>query len=466
MFSTFCPGAGPPSHWHHPKAINFDYTNLSHWIELARKIEEAKFDCFFWADFNGVHDTYKNSTAPAIELALQFPVADPVTLTAALVSVTQNLGFVFSANVIQTHPTEFSRRVSTLDHLSNGRIGWNIVASFQKSAWQNLGYDDVEPHAVRYRRAEEYVNVLYKLVEGSWEDGAVVRDVATGIFGDPSKVHPIGHKGEFYRVPGIHGVEPSPQRVPVLFQAGSSSNGRDFSARHSEAIFFVGNGDNPLPTFANFRRDMVQRLKGFGRKPTDLQFFVGRNYVIGSTEEEARRKDRELQQFLRDTEYVTAYMSSIMGVDFSQVDMDKPFGDFQSDAIQGLFRQVAESYPDKQGTFRDVAMVLALNRFVGTPDQAADEVETFLDAGVDGINYQQMTGTHEVYGFIDHVCPVLKKRGLMQSEYAPGTFREKLFAGTESESGPLLNERHPAAQFRARKDAEARTGAALAESTG
>lgn len=450
MFSSFCPAAGPPNLWYHKDSVDFDYLNLQHWIKLAKDLEEAKFDCIFWADHSGLHDTFRNSYAPALELALQFPIADPMLLAAALASSTTNLGLTVSANVIQHHPYVFARKLATLDHLLGGRLSWNVVTSFQKTAWQNQGFEAVEPHPVRYARGEEYLDVIYKLLEGSWEDDAVVRDMTKHVYADPSKVHEIHHHGEFYKVPGINTVEPSPQRTPFLFQAGSSKEGRDFSANNAEAIFIFGTAENTLASMKPTIADMAQRLIACGRRPSDLLIFAGRNYILGSTEEEAKRLDLEIQQMHRESDYCPAYMSSMMGVDLGKIDLDTPIGEFETDAVQGPFKMLADSAPSKQSTFRDVALSISGNRFVGTPEQAADEIEEWYDAGIRGINYQQMTGVGEVYNFINEVCPILKKRGLMQTEYAPGTMREKLFAGTDSPSGPTLNDRHRAAAYRHR----------------
>ncbi len=447
MFGTLTPAPSPPSHWHHPKAIDFDYLNLDHWISLARALEDAKFDCLFWADHTGVHDTFGDSYESALQLSLQFPIGDPILLAAALASSTSELGFAFSANVIQHHPYIFARMLTTLDHFSRGRIAWNVVTSFQKSAWANLGHDQVEPHAMRYGRAEEYIDVIYKLVEGSWEDGAVIRDAERRIFADPDKVHPIHHSSPLYQVPGIHSLEPSPQRLPVIFQAGGSDEGRDFAAKHAEAIFAATSGRNPVRSLRTLVDDMERRLKANGRTLSDVLFFPPRSYIVGSTEEEARRRYTETREMLLETDYCAAYTSSILGLDLSRIDLDKPIGDFKSDSVQGPLRSVIEG-ASGDITFRELTADMAGNAFVGTPEQAADEIEAYRDAGANGINFTQMTGVGEVYDFIEYVCPILRDRGLMQREYAPGTFREKLFAGTDSPSGPRVNERHPAAQFR------------------
>lgn len=443
-FTSFAPAGPPGAMWNHPKARNFDYTNLDHWIKLAQALEKAKFDGIFWADVSGVHDVYQGSYATAVREAMQFPIGDPLMLTAALAASTKELGFAFSANVIQDHPYAFARRLSTLDHLTRGRIAWNIVTSFQPSAWKNLGHDTVGDHGARYEQAEEYVTVLYKLLEGSWEEDAVVRDLDSRVFADPQKVHAINHEGKYFRIPGIHTNEPSPQRVPFLFQAGTSGDGRAFSAKNAEGMFVYAHTPEGAKKVID---DMKSRLVAEGRRPSDMQFFVHLNFIVGSTEEESQRKSKEADDYLSSEANIT-FSSSTMGTDLSAMDLDTPVGDFQTNALQGQFKALAEAAPNKAWTFREVVMSMTSSRIAGTPEQIADTIESWRAAGVNGINVGSVTGPDDTYDFLDHVVPVLQERGLMQKEYAPGTLREKLFFGSESPSGPRLNERHPAAGYR------------------
>ncbi|MFE2944568.1 NtaA/DmoA family FMN-dependent monooxygenase [Streptomyces sp. NPDC059255] len=440
-FTSFAPAGPPGPMWDHPKARDFDYLNIDHWVKLAQALEAAKFDGFFWADHSSVHDVYQSSYTTAVREAMQFPLGDPLSLTAALATSTKDLGFAFSANIIQDHPYAFARRLSTLDHITRGRIGWNVVTSFQPSAWRNLGHDQVGGHSARYEQAEEYLTVLYKLLEGSWEDDAVVRDLEERIYADPAKVHPIQHQGKYYNVPGIHTNEPSAQRVPFLFQAGTSKDGRAFAARNAEALFIFAHNPNAARSVIT---DVRSRFQELGRRTEDVLFFVHHNIVVGSTEEEAKRKSAEADEYLS-SEALLAFSSSTMGTDLSQIDLDSPVGNFETNALQGQFRALAEAAPDKSWTFREVVMAMTTNRIVGTPEQIADELEQWRDAGVRGINVGSITGPDDTYAFLEHAVPVLQERGLMQSEYGPGTFREKMFDGT---TGPRLNDRHPAARQR------------------
>lgn len=444
LFTSFAPAGAPGTSWDHPEAVGFDYLSLDHWIKLCKALEGAKFDAIFWADQSSAHDTYQGSWAATLREAVQFPLGDPILLVAALAGFTENLGFAFSANIIQEYPYGFARRLSTLDHLSKGRIAWNIVTSFQQATWRNFGHEARSAHGARYEQAEEYVTVLYKLLEGSWADDTVVRDTVNRIFADPSRVREIGHKGEHYSVPGIHTNEPSPQRTPVLFQAGSSDDGRQFASRNAEAMFIV----SKTPSAAQMViKDMRARLGNIGRLPSDILFFQHINFMVGATEEEALKRDAELSEFLKD-EVNLIFYSSTMGTDLSKIDIDKPIGDFQPDALQGTLKGMIEAIPNKALTFRDAMVLMTKNWLVGTPDQIADKLIEWQSAGIDGINVGFVTGMNDVYRFIEHVAPVLKDRGLMQKEYAPGTMREKLFANTLSASGPRLNDRHPGARYR------------------
>jgi len=442
--SCFSPGALQAS-WNHPQSTGFDYLNLDSWVKLAQALEDANFDAFFWADHLGVHDIFRSSYEDAVRNAMQYPVADPMILAATLAASTTNLGFAFSANVIQDHPYVFARRLSTLDHLTRGRIAWNIVTSFQPSAWRNLGHSQMRSHDSRYEQADEYVQVLYKLLEGSWEDDAVVRDLEKAVYADPGKVHPIEHEGQYYKVPGIQTVEPSPQRMPVLFQAGTSTAGREFAANNAEAIFMLPmDPAGARRTIDGIRAQFVE----CGRRASDALFFVSESVIVGSTEEEAKRKLEEFRAY-RHEDFDLIFASSNFGFDLSVVDPDTPIADLEFNAVQGQIRAFADSAPDKNLTLRDMAATLSANLLtVGTPEQIADKFEAWQAAGVNGINLASVGGYLDVYDFIEHVVPVLKKRGLMQKEYAPGTLREKLFAGTESPSGPRLNDRHPVSKFR------------------
>lgn len=423
LFTAFTPGGPLGTPWDHPGNRDFDYLSLRDQTRLAQALERGRFDGFFWADFSGVHDTYQNSPDAALKYAVQFPIADPMVLAAALAGATEHLGFGFSANMTQQHPYNFARRVATLDHLTDGRTGWNIVTSYQPSAWRNSGFHEMGTHANRYERATEYVDVVRKLLLESWDDDAVVRDYANSVYADPGKVHAIEHKGEFYSVPGIGLTEPSPQRMPVTFQAGTSDDGRAFASKYAEAMF-IG---SPTPeSAATLITDMSDRLKAVGRSREDMLFFQAAQVLLASTEREAEQKNDELDERLR-SESNIAFFSSTIGYDLSGVDLDVPLSEFPTESLTGTIKVMAESAPDKSWTVRDLARMLGSQRIIGTPEKIADELEKWsTEGGVDGINLNLMEGVQGTFDFIDHAVPVLQSRGLMQREYTQGTFREKL----------------------------------------
>lgn len=234
-----------------------------------------------------------------------------MVLISALAAATEHLGLVATSSVQTEHPFVHARRFSTLDHITRGRVGWNIVTSTRRSEARNLGLDDAAPHAERYAAAEEYAEVVYKLWERSWADGAVIRDRAAGRYSDETKVHAIDHEGPGYRVAGPHLAEPSPQRTPVLFQAGSSETGRTFAARHAEGTFIAAHDPHSA---AEVTADIRRRAVAQGRRPDDILFIQGLTFVVGATDDEAKRKSAEIDEWLSD-EAMLAHMSGTIGVD-------------------------------------------------------------------------------------------------------------------------------------------------------
>lgn len=430
-------------YWRHPLgARQRDFYKLAPWIELARAAERAKFDAIFFADTVGVYTLYQNSWHATAREGMQFPGHDAATLFSALGYVTDNLGLVITSSILQEHPFTFARKLSTLDHLTDGRIGWNIVTSHLQNAARNFGMDQLAEHDERYVWAEEYLDVVFKLWEGSWEDGALQADWKNNIYADPRKIHEINHIGKRYRVEGPHLVLPSPQRTPFLFQAGASDAGRNFAARNAEATYLAS---LTPASVKNDIEDIRTRVAGFGRNPgEDFLFLVSVVPIFGSTEDEARRKERELEDWLS-LDGLLAHLGETIGVDLGSIPLDTPVGDLPSDYVQGQIRALIAAEPDQKATFADLLRRrLKLRRSVGTPEQIADHLQLFVDAGVGGFNIVPTTPFGWVEDFADHVVPVLQKRGLMQRDYTPGTLREKLLPS----GGPFLPDHHPARKKR------------------
>ncbi len=444
IFNAFCMNA--LSHvyhglWRHPETRQRNFNDLSVWTDLARLLEEARFDGLFLADVMGVDPIHKGRPDIYIEQGIHFPSNDPSILVGALAGVTEHLGLMFTSSILQAHPVEFARRVSTLDHYTRGRIGWNIVTSANAAAAKLFGHDGLTQHDDRYQWAQDYVDAAYRLWEGSWENDAVLNDPAGGRYAHPARVHEIRHKGPRYTITGRHMSTPSPQRTPFLIQAGSSPSGRDFAARNAEATFIVSLSAEGARRAIS---DINGRLQSVGRKPGDILFFQGLSFVIGSTDDEACRKAREMDEWVNH-EALSAHVGRDLGVDFGSLDPDKPVRELDVQGLQGFTKFVEEANPGKVVRLRDLSTAMSYNgRIVGSPETIADRLRDWRDAGIDGVNiaYQTLPGSFE--DFARHVMPVLRKRGLAQESYAPGTLREKLFPGR----GPRLETGHPAAASR------------------
>jgi FMN-dependent oxidoreductase (nitrilotriacetate monooxygenase family) len=267
------------------------YNTLEYWQDLARTAERGKFDGIFLTDIVGVYDVYKGSPDPSIAHAVQVPVNDPLLVVPAMAAATPHIGFGVTSNLTYETPYLFARRVSTLDHLTRGRIGWNIVTGYLDSAARGMGLAKQAKHDDRYDTAEEYMEVVYKLWEGSWEDDAILHDRERRIYADPRKVHRVQHSGQHYRVDAIHLSEPSPQRTPVLYQAGASSRGKDFASKHAECVFLAGpTKENTRTTVADLRRRAAEQ----GRDPPIFWSFSAAPWSPGEPARKPRRTTRSI----------------------------------------------------------------------------------------------------------------------------------------------------------------------------
>jgi FMN-dependent oxidoreductase (nitrilotriacetate monooxygenase family) len=449
-FSMNCVSHIQQGLWIREDTRQTEYKTLAPWLELARILEDGGFDALFLADVIGLYDTYRGGAEVSIREGMQVPVNDPMLLIPAMATVTEHLGFAFTASILQSHPFTFARQLSTLDHLTAGRVAWNIVTSYLPNAAESLGLHDLPDHDARYDQADEYLDVVYQLCEASWEDDAVLVDRVNRVYADPAKIHPIHHRGQWYEVAGPHLSEPSPQRTPLLFQAGSSDRGREFAARHAECVFVLTNrralaaGRGPVP-------DTRARAVRYGRRPEDLRFYQGISPVVGGTEAEARAKaDGYLEQL--STEAGLAHLSGSVGVDLAAIDPDRPLETFDSKGMHGAVRALIESAPPGTRTFRDLAKANMAGQFlVGAPEQVAAVMEDFWRAGIDGFNIVYSTTPGTFVDFIDAVVPVLRERGLVRPGYEPGPLRQKLFGS------PRLPERHPGGAWRARRALTARS---------
>ncbi|MFW0793275.1 NtaA/DmoA family FMN-dependent monooxygenase [Gordonia sp. CPCC 205515] len=424
--------------WRRPDARQSDFNDVQTWIGLAKTLEAAKFDSMFFADVSGLYGDSDADYSVYVREGLQIPSNDPTVLVSALATHTSDIGLAVTSNVFQQHPTNFARQIATLDHMSNGRAAWNIVTGTQDNGYRNFGYRALEDHDERYRWAEEYVEVAYKLWEGSWDEGALLRDKDGSLHADPDKVHKIFHVGERYSVEGPFLPSPSPQRTPLLFQAGSSGAGRTFAARNAEAVFLVA----PTPQIAERQIQETRALAvAAGRDPKDVTFHQGLSFVIGATEREAQEKFAYYQQFVSTDGY--AAHTAIVDPDGRIYPSDTPLSAIQTNTAHGFLDHLRQHITDREPTVADLQIQRLRDAVVvGTPEQIADHLEAWQAAGVDGINVINWVIPGSFEEFADYVLPVLRERGLAQSEYAEGTLRRKLFGSDR------LSARHPAAAFR------------------
>lgn len=425
--------------WRHPEDQQGNFYTLDMWQDLVKVLERGCFDNIFFADVMGTDSAFGNSWDIYAEMGIHFPIHDPLSLAAALIPTTEHLGLTFTSSVVQEHPFNFAKRISTLDHLSGGRIGWNIVTGATTNASNNFGYDELIPHDERYAIGEEYTEVLYKLWEGSWEEGALRADKAGGVYADPNKIHKINHRGERFSVVGPHLTIPSPQRTPILFQAGASPVGRAFAARHAEATFVMCLTPDAMRTAT---KGMHELVRANGRDEDDLVMVQGMSFVVGSTEEEAKRKAAEQDEYLN-VDALAARVSRDLGIDLSGVHADQPLDTVKTEATQGIVALMREAVPDGRPKVSDLPLLYSV-RVVGAPEQIADEIEVWRDAGMGGINMAAQVLPRTDVDFVEHVVPELQRRGLAKREYLPGTLREKMFPGRPA----YINDRHPASRYR------------------
>lgn len=449
LFNAFdmnCVVHQSPGLWRHPRDRADRYIDLAYWTDLAKILERGKFDALFLADVLGVYDVYGGNTDTALREATQVPLNDPMLTVSAMASVTEHLGFGVTSTLSYEPPFTFARRMSTLDHLTKGRIGWNIVTGYLDSAARGVSGAASQPkHDTRYQIAEDYMALTYKLWEGSWEDGAVLRDRERGIFTDPTRVHRIQHDGEFFKLNAIHLSEPSPQRTPVLFQAGTSSKGRDFAARHAECVFMAA----PTKTVAkSYVADIRRRAADYGRDPRAIRIFNLTTAIVGRTPQEARDKHADYRRYVSHAGAL-ALISGWTGIDFSSYDLDEPIRYIRNEAVHSEVESFTTADPDRVWTVREVAEHVGIGGFgpllVGSAVEVADEMEAWIaETDLDGFNLAYVVTPETFADIADLLVPELQRRGRYKTEYAPGTLREKLFPGR----GARLAAPHPAAAVR------------------
>ncbi len=404
--------------WRHPSAQADGSTNLEFYKYQAQLAEKGRFDFLFIAD--SVYITEKSSP----HYLNRF---EPLTLLSALSAATSRIGLVGTLTVSYSEPYNAARQFASLDHLSSGRAGWNVVTSWLEGSAENFSKSEHYAHDVRYRLADEYLDVVQGLWD-SWEDGAFLRDKTSGVFFDPSKLNTLNHKGEFFQVKGPLNIARSVQGQPVIFQAGSSEDGKNFASKRADAIFV---GYENIEDAQRYYRDVKSRAVGFARDPEDLLVLPGINPIVGATEAEAERLYQERAALVSIENALSMLGRPFNDHEFSVYDLDAPFPDIGGSALQSnqsLVKKITAAARAEKLTLRQVALRFATPRgdFVGTPEQIADKFQAWLESGAsDGfVLWEPLPGQLQV--FIDTVVPILQARGIYRHDYEGETLRNHL----------------------------------------
>lgn len=406
--------------WRLPESDPFANTSLLHFTRLAQIAERGKLDSLFLADSPVLWNELGRRPGGTLE---------PTVLLAALVGATSRIGLIATASTTYNEPFNLARRFASLDHLSGGRAGWNIVTTAGVDAARNFNLDELPAHAERYARAAEFVEVSQKLWD-SWDDHAALADKERGVWGDDDKLYPPRHVGRHFKVAGPLNVPRSPQGYPLLVQAGSSDDGKQLAARFAEAVFTA---QQTLAEGQAFYRDLKARAATLGRDPDGVKVLPGLVPVIGDTEEEALRRERELEQLIK-PEYAKRQLAETLRLRPDELDLDKELpSDLPSeDAIQGAksrYTLTVELARREKLTVRQLIGRLGGGRghrtFAGTPEQVVTAMQEWWEAGAaDGFNVMPAVLPSGLEVFVDQVVPLLQRRGLFRTEYEGKTLRE------------------------------------------
>ena len=430
--------------WRHPANRKAEYRDIAYWIEHARAAERAMFDCVFFADLIGVAAGYGGNNDVALREGMHVPILDPAMVISAMAAATTRIGFGLTVSTTYESPFAHARRMSTLDHMTDGRIAWNVVTSYLPNANENFGVkSDQYNHDERYDLADEFMRVCYKLWEGSWEEDAVLRDRARGIYADPRKVHRIDHAGRYFSCAGPHLCEPSPQRTPMIFQAGSSGRGKSFAAAHAEVIF-VG-GRSQAAVAANVA-DVRAAVTAAGRAQDQVRVICDTGFIVARTDAEAQAKLAAYQALSSPHGYLAHQFGA--GADLTRYSRDTTHEEIVRQGGPGAAHM--SRYPHPPDTtvgeiIERAGRIDAPGRFlaVGCAERVADQVEGWAEEiGLDGFLCRQFETDGTIRDIGDHLIPELQRRGLCRTTVRGSTMRERMFGASR------LPANHPADAYR------------------
>ena len=415
--------------WRHERdKIGWNFARPEYWQHMGRTMERGFFDAMFIADELAPYNTHEDSSDAIVKWAVQSPTHEPSTIVPIITSATKHLGVGVTLSTAFEHPYSMCRRLSSLDHLSNGRVAWNVVSSYPKSEWDAYGHTMTE-RGGRYDRLEEYMELCYKLWD-SWEPDAIIADKASGIYADPAKVHVVDHEGTFYKCHARHFCAPSPQGRPVLWQAGSSDRGRDFAAKHAEAIFAVHPNVDRMKQYAG---DLNERLTSkYDRPEGSVKLIYGLQTVVADTRSEAEEKYARIKECIP-PDGALAWMSGHFGLDFSKFSPNEIVQNIEVPGIQGLFDSIIYAKGGAPVTVSEAAMIYAQGMgmpvAVGTAKDIADQMEFYMDeGGADGFMLAATYTPGCFEEFADLVSPELQRRGRLRDRYTGSTLRENLLS--------------------------------------
>lgn len=434
--------------WHHERGDTSDFASLEFWQNMARQLDQAGFDFLFFAEALGYPMT-SEGVVPEVVIreAVQFPVHDPLMIVSGLAATVDRLGFVVTASTTSQHPYLNARSFATLDHLSRGRIGWNIVTSDQQNALVRLlGQSSITPHDKRYERAREFVDLNLRLWEGAWEDGAVVADKARKVFAEPEKVHRIQHVGEHFRFDGYFAATPSVQRTPTLLQAGTSPAGKDFAAGYAECVFVQ---ERELDRLKATVQDIRDRAVANGRPADSIKIVNSVSIIVAETAEKAEALRHELNTTPTRAAAAALFMGW-SGVDLGSLDPDSTLDEVATEVGQtmvNLWRSPDGVSPTVGAVLDSLPSTIGGVKVTGTAEHVAAELERIAaETDIDGYLVESTYGGMDSYReFIDQVMPILRERGVIPTVGRRGSLREMLTGATSAR----LPETHPGARYRA-----------------
>lgn len=404
-----------------------DFARPDFYVDMVRSLERAGFDYMMLEDSSNVPYTYGGTHEQYVKHAIATPKHDPAQLAPILAYVTKSIGVVATLSTAEYHPYMLARQMGTLDHLAEGRAGWNIVTGSNDGTAQNYGMKGHFPHDERYDRADEFVDLVTRLW-GSWESDAVVMDRETGTFADHSKIHPVDFEGVYYASRGPLSVAPSPQGRPVFCQAGGSPRGMEFAARTADTVIGSTKG---IAEMKSFREDIRSRMAKYGRDPDDVKVLFLVDPVLGESADHARdRKEAAALEFTSNLERELANLSRVTGIDFASMDPDQPFSELTSNGHQSvLTSRIADgaTTPRQLVFSRSSTDSLGLS---GTPDAVAGQMEEVMaEVGGDGFLFGPRTvNRRSIAEITEGLVPALQRRGLTRTAYEHSTFRENLLA--------------------------------------